>query len=86
MAKIYVLIGIPGSGKSTGVFKSIVKIRNSLNPSIDDSTKLLDRPVIVAHSNKKNADDLASSLKFKDGTSVKSFGKEDLLKWMSSLP
>lgn len=76
--------GIPGSGKSTGVFKSIVKILNSLNPSIDDSTKLLDRPVIVAHSNKKNADDLASSLKFKDGTSVKSFGKEDLLKWMSS--
>lgn len=76
--------GIPGSGKSTGVFKTIIKMLNELNPSIDDSTKLLDKPIFVAHSTQENAEHLSSTLGFRDGTQVKAFGKEELLQMMSA--
>ena len=82
-SNILFIEGIPGSGKSTGVFKTIVNILNSMNPSIDDSTQLLDKPIYIAHSTKDNADSLAQSLNFKDTTQVRTFGKEELLKQAS---
>ncbi len=76
--------GIPGSGKSAGVLKTLTALLNNLNPELGDGSKLFDRPVVVAHSNKENADHLAGSLKFKDGTRVNTYSKEDLLSWMSA--
>ena len=76
--------GIPGSGKSTGVAKSIVKILNYLDPQLSDGSKLLQHRVFVAHSTQKNAEDYAQSLNFKDGSDVQAYGKEELLNFISA--
>ena len=76
--------GIPGSGKSTGVDKTIVKLLNYLDPQLADGSKLFDHPIIVSHSTQQNAENLATSLKFKDGAKVAAYGKEELLTWISA--
>ena len=76
--------GIPGSGKSTGVDKTIVKLLNYLDPQLADGSKLFDHPIIVSHSTQQNAENLAISLNFKDGAKVVAQGKEELLNWISA--
>ncbi len=76
--------GIPGSGKSTGVDKTIVKLLNYLDPALADGSKLFEHPVVVAHSTQSNAEEFATSLNFKDGVKVTAYGKEELLSWISA--
>lgn len=64
--------------------KTIVKLLNYLDPKLGDGSKLLDHNIVVSHSTQDNAENFASSLNFKDGTSVTAYGKEELLKWMST--
>ena len=76
--------GIPGSGKSAAVLKTLSKLLNTLNPELGDGSKLLDKPIVVAHSNTENAQHLGENLGFRDGTRLTPYGKEELLTWMSA--
>lgn len=63
--------------KSTGVFKTIIKTLNAMH-FLDGKT------VAVSHSVLENAQKLAGSLDFESSTKVLTFGKEELLQWMSN--
>ena len=53
--------GIAGSGKSTGVFKSIMKVLFDQDPEVVSGHKLSEYPIFFAHGTKKNADDAVAS-------------------------
>ena len=76
--------GIPGSGKTNAVLKTLTKLLNNLNPELGDGSKLLDKPIVIAHSNTENAQHLGETLGFRDGTKVNPYSKEELLSWMSA--
>lgn len=53
--------GIAGSGKSTGVFKSIMKILFNQDPEITENHHLSEYPIFFVHGTKKNAQDVIDS-------------------------
>jgi len=65
--------GIPGSGKSGGVFKSIKAVMDQIDP---DWLK----NVAYAHVTKKSAEDAGKKIGFEGATY---YDKQDLMKWMS---
>ena len=76
--------GIAGSGKTQAVLKAFTKFVTRLNPTDKNGVRFSDKPICVAHTTKENADDIAKNLELPDGYNVKTYGREDLLKWMSA--
>lgn len=75
--------GIAGSGKSTGVFKSILRILFDQNPEIAPGKTLKDSPIFFAHGTKKNADDAVATFDVPEGWNFRTFDKTDLLKFFT---
>lgn len=75
--------GIAGSGKSTGVFKSILRILFDQNPEIAPGKTLKDTTIFFAHGTKQNADDAVSTFNVPDGWNFRTFDKASLLSFFT---
>jgi hypothetical protein len=65
--------GIPGSGKSGGVYRGITAIINNLDPSVLENA-------IYAHTTEKNAEDAADNIGLKK---YQAMDKEKLMRYIS---
>ena len=66
--------GVPGSGKSKGVFASIKAVVDGIDPE-------LMKNVVYAHATKKSADDATQDIGFEN---AQTFDREGLMKYISS--
>lgn len=90
-ANILFIEGIPGSGKSTGVFESILKILELSNPEIYDAAgtatgkHLLDNGIVFAHATQDSAQNAINGMSISDELKAKCtfHDKQSLLAWMS---
>lgn len=75
--------GIAGSGKSTGVFKGILKILFNQNTEIAPGKKLSDYPIFYAHTSKEHASTAISGFDAPQEWKLKAFGKKELLSYFT---
>lgn len=76
-SRVSFIEGIPGSGKSSGVYNTLVTLLKKYHPEVLDS-------VWLAHATKDSAEKLATSLNIKDAKKTSTNDKESLMKKISS--